>query len=197
MSCEILLYADDTCLFFQHKNVKTIEKQLNEDFSSLCEWFVDNKLSVYFGEHKTKSILFGSKYNVKKAETLNIEYENVKIKQYRKVTYLGCILDDTLSGESMALYVINKINNRLKFLYRQEKFLNKSLRRLLCNAMIQPFFDYACTAWYPSLNQNLKNRLQAIQNKCIKFCLKIGNRTRVEPKDFEEINWLNTNDRFN
>ena len=197
VSCEILLYADDTCLFFQHKNVKTIEKQLNEDFSSLCEWFVDNKLSVHFGEDKTKSILFGSKYNVKKAETLNIEYKNVKIKQYRKVTYLGCILDDTLSGESMALYAINKINNRLKFLYRQEKFLNKSLRRLLCNAMIQPFFDYACTAWYPSLNQNLKNRLQAIQNKCIKFCLKIGNRTRVEPKDFEEINWLNTNDRFN
>ena len=43
VSCEILLYADDTCLFFQHKNVKTIEKQLNEDFSSLCVWFVDNK----------------------------------------------------------------------------------------------------------------------------------------------------------
>ena len=33
------------------------------------------------------------------------------------VTYLGCLLDETYSGESMALKVINKINSRLRFLY--------------------------------------------------------------------------------
>ena len=196
VECEILLYADDTCLLFQHKNVKDIEKQLNKDFSNLCEWFVDNKLSVHFGEDKTKCILFGSKYKIKKADTLDIEYNNIKIKQYRKVTYLGCILDSTLSGESMALNVLNKINGRLKFLYRQENVLDKSLRRLLCNAMIQPFFDYACSAWYPHLNKSMQDRLQSAQNKCIKFCLKIGCRTSVKTKDFEAINWLNVHDRF-
>ena len=35
-----------------------IEKQLLRDFSSLCDWFVDNKLSVHFGQDKTKSIFF-------------------------------------------------------------------------------------------------------------------------------------------
>ena len=197
VNCEILLYADDTCLFFQHKDTEEIKNQLNRDFSSLCEWFIDNKLSVHFGEDKTKSILFGSKSKIKKAEPFDIEYKNIKIKQYKKVTYLGCILDDTLSGESMALNAINKINNRLRFLYRQDKFLNKSLRRLLCNAIIQPFFDYACSTWYPNLTQNLKNRLQATQNKCIKYCLKIENRTSVKAKDFEDINWLNVEYRFN
>ena len=39
-----LLYADDTCIVFQHKNVTEIEKQLLRDFLSLCDWFVDNKL---------------------------------------------------------------------------------------------------------------------------------------------------------
>ena len=77
---------------------------------------------------------------------MNIEYNNIKIKQYKKVTYLGCILDATLSGESMALNVLNKINSRLKFLKREENSLDITLRRLLCNAMIQPFFDYACSA---------------------------------------------------
>ena len=38
---------------------KTTEDQLNEDFNSLYEWFIDNKLSIHFGEEKTKSILFG------------------------------------------------------------------------------------------------------------------------------------------
>ena len=82
----------------------------------------------------------------------------------------------------MALNAINKINNRLRFLYRQDKFLNKSLRRLLCNAIIQPFFDYACSTWYPNLTQNLKNELKATQNKCIKYCLKIENRTSVKAR---------------
>ena len=125
----------------------------------LCDWFVDNKLSIQCGEDKTKSILFGSKHQIKKSKPLIIQYNDIKIKQYSKVTYLGCIFDKTLSGESMAIHVINKINSTLRFLYRQNKFLNFPLHRLLCNAMIQPFFDYACNAWYPNINKRLKMRL--------------------------------------
>ena len=47
--------------WYLHKNVTEIEKQLLKDFSSLCDGFVDNKLSVHFGHDKTKSILFGTK----------------------------------------------------------------------------------------------------------------------------------------
>ena len=59
VDCDLLLYADDSCLVFGDTNVNEIEKQLNKDFNSLCDWFVDNKLSIHFGEDKTKSILFG------------------------------------------------------------------------------------------------------------------------------------------
>ena len=169
VDCELLLYADDTCLIFQHKDITEIESALNKNFSMLCDWFVDNKLSIHFGEDKTKSILFGSKHKIKKSKPLNIQYNDIKIKQYSKVTYLGCIFDETLSGESMAIHVINKINSRLRFLYRQNRF-NFSLQRLLCNAMIQPSFDYACNAWYPNINKKSKMRLQAAQNKCTRFC---------------------------
>ena len=103
VTCDLLLYADDTCLVFQHKDVTEIETVLNKNFSSLCDWFIDNKLSIHFGEEKTKSILFSTKHKVKKCKPLNIHYKNIKIKQYSKVTYLGCILDETLSGESMPI----------------------------------------------------------------------------------------------
>ena len=52
------LYGDDTCIFYQHEDVKKIENVLNKEFSSLCQWFIDNKLSIHFEEDKTKSILF-------------------------------------------------------------------------------------------------------------------------------------------
>ena len=53
------------------------------------------------------------------------------------------MLHETMSGETMALSVVNKINNKLKFLDPKSKFLTATLRRLLCNALIQPHFDYA------------------------------------------------------
>ena len=65
VKCDLFLYADDTCLVCQHKDINKIENQLNEDFSNICDWFVDNKLSIHFGEDKTKSILFASKFKRK------------------------------------------------------------------------------------------------------------------------------------
>ena len=139
----------DSCLIYQHRDVNEIEKQLNKDFENVCDWFVDNKLSIHFGEDKTESILFASKRKIKSARKLNVKYKNIKIKQHLQVTYLGCVLDETLCGEPMALKALNKINGKLKFLYRKNKFLTPTLRRMLCNVIIQSHFGYACSACYP------------------------------------------------
>ena len=64
----------------------------------------------HFGEDKTKSILFAPLNKYKKLCKINISYGSLKIKQYSEVTYLGCILDESLSGESMALNVVSKIS---------------------------------------------------------------------------------------
>ena len=54
---DLFLYADDSGLIFQHKDVHKIEHQLNNDSTNLCEWFVDNKLNIYLGKDKPKCIL--------------------------------------------------------------------------------------------------------------------------------------------
>ena len=41
----------------------------------------------------------------------------MQIKQHSKVKHLGSMLDETMFGETMAFSVINKINNKLKYLY--------------------------------------------------------------------------------
>ena len=61
-----------------------------------------------------------------------------------------------MSGETMALKVVNKINAKLKFLYKKNKFLTPELRRMPCNVLIQPQIDYAYTTWYPDLTEETK-----------------------------------------
>ena len=113
--CHFFLHANDLCLVYQYKDINEIEKQLNINFSNICDLFVDNKLSIHFGENKTKLIPFAFKFKKKNIKKLNIKYGDIQIKQHSKVKYLGCLMDEIVSGEAMTLNVIHKINNKLHF----------------------------------------------------------------------------------
>ena len=42
VDCELMLYADDSCLILQHNDITKIETSLNKNFSMLCDLFADN-----------------------------------------------------------------------------------------------------------------------------------------------------------
>ena len=100
-------------------------------------------LSIYFREDQAKLIVFASKFKRKNIQKLNIKYVDIQIKQHSKVKYLGCLLDETMSGEAVALNIIIKLNNKLKVLHHKNSFLTLALRPLLSNALIQLHFNYA------------------------------------------------------
>ena len=158
----------------------------------MVDWFVDNRLREHFGEDKIKSILFSPKHRSKSIERIDISYKDIKIRKYSKVTYLGCVLGERLTGESMAMQDCTKVTSKLKFLYRKNRFLSKDLRRFLCNALIQSHFDYACAPWYPNSNKIYK-KMQVLQNKCIRFCLQL---TNIEHIGIDKISWLPIDQRF-
>ena len=95
----------------------------------------------------------------------------------------------------MASKVLKKLNAKLKFLYRQSRYLNPAYWRLLCSALIQPHFDYGCSSWFPLLKKKLKLKLQKAQNKRIRFCLNLPPRSHIGPSHFRKISWLPVSDR--
>ena len=100
------------------------------------------KLTIHFGEDKTKSILFkrGNKSNL----SLNITQNEKVIKQHSVVEYLGCLLAENMSRELVARMVLKKVNGKKKLLYRQSRYLSYPLKRMLCDTLIQPHYDFAC-----------------------------------------------------
>ena len=96
-----------------------------------------------------------------------------------------------MPDEPMTLKVVSKINGKLKFHYRINKFLKRELRRMLCNALIQPHFDYAYATWYPNLDKKkTKKKIQIMQNRCIRFCLKLDKIQHISLAVFRSINWF-------
>ena len=68
LSSHTYLYAEDVCIFDQHKDVKEVKNVLNKKTGSECEWFVDKNVSR-FGEDKTKCFLYSREetyWNIKK-----------------------------------------------------------------------------------------------------------------------------------
>ena len=90
----------------------------------------------------------------------------------------------------MARKALKMINGKLKFLYEQAIFLNFPCKRLLCNALIQPHFDYGCTSWDALLSKAFKGRFQIGQNKCIRYSLDLAPYTDISAIHFRKINWL-------
>ena len=194
VDCSLFLYADDSALVVAGKSVDDIIFHLSKNLNSLSDWLIENKLSLHLG--KTESILFALKRKLKKCKSsFDIVCKDNKIVNKSEVKYLGSILSNDLNGSKMAESNVKKINNVVKFLYRKANFLPKNNRKLLCNSLAQPHFDYACLSWYRSSSVKLQVKLQCAQNKLIRFINSYNSRKHLSFDDFKNLKWLNVSFR--
>ena len=193
VKCLLLLYADDSALMISDKDPRRYADRLGKELDSCRNWLIDNKLSVHLG--KTESIIFGTKHKLKRVTSFSVKCAGTTIKPAKTVKYLGVTFDDSLTGQSIAQNILNKAGARLKFLFRHAGCLNQKTRKILCNALILCYFDYACSSWYTSLSQHFKNRLQTMQNKVVRFILNLGPRDHIGQEQRDKLGMLSVKDR--
>ena len=167
VKCKLLLYADDSALLVSGKDILEIERIPSVELGAVNEWLCENRLSLHLG--KTQSILFGSKKPISKCSELHVTCNGSVIGSESEVTYLGAILDQTLSCASTARSIITKSTNKLQFLYRNARSLDSKSKAVLTSDLIQCHFDYASAIWYSGLTQTFMTKLQIVQNKIIKI----------------------------
>jgi hypothetical protein len=200
---KLLLYADDSGILVSGKILSVVEKALTDDMELVSQWLVDNKLSLHLG--KTESILFRSRQKLRSQSNLHITCSGTPIESTSSIKYLGITIDQNLSFCSMTESVLKKANSRLKFLYRKKEFhtqhtkkflyrkkefVTQHTKKFLVMSLIQCHYDYACSVWYSSLTQSLKNKLQTCQNKIMRFVLNLDSRAHIDPSLFKSLNWL-------
>ena len=191
--CRLSLYADDSALLFSHRSAEVIGKSLSDALSNCKRWLVDNKLSLHLG--KTECILFGSKRRLKGQDGFTVTCDGSAVCRVFDVRYLGVQLDANINGCRHAENLLKTCSQRLAFLYRNSLFLDQYCRRILCSALIQPYLDYCCSSWYSGLSVALKNRLDVIQRKMVRFLNNMDFREHVDHKDLHKLSWLSVPDR--
>ena len=68
-------------------------------------------------------------------------------------------------------------------------------RKTLCTALIQGHFDYSCSSWFPGFNKGHSDKLQVLQNRMIRFILKLNSRDHIGYKELNEAGFLKVSER--
>lgn len=91
--------------------------------------------------------------------------------------------------------IVKKASSRIKFLYRHQNCLNRNVRKMLGNALVQCHFDYCLSSWYNGINKNLKHKLQVTQNRLVRFILNQHPRQHLDQSMLDSIGFLKMDNR--
>ena len=139
--------------------------------------------------------MFGSSRRLAKVQTFQISCAGTVVSRVTLVKYLGVKLDKHLRFTEHVRDMIRKCAGRIGFLYRHSAYLDSRCRKILCNSLLQPYLDYCCMTWYSSLTKDLRNRLDVIQRRMVRFVLDMDCMGHVDSKDLGRLSWLSVPDR--
>ena len=140
----MILFADDTNLFFSHKNMDTLQETMNNELEKITTWLCTNKLSLNI--KKTHFIIFKSKRK-KLKKKVSIKRNAQPIEQLKYTKFLGLLFDEELSWKYHIDEVTNKISKMSGVLAKARHYLSLKTLQTLYNTMVYPYLSYCNIIW--------------------------------------------------
>ena len=113
-SLDLHLFADDSNLYFCHKNLVCLEKIINTELAHVETWLNTNKLSLNIS--KSNFVLIHPPQE-KVNDPIKLYVNNTLLEEKNHVKYLDIIMDNNLYWTSHATYIAKKIKRSIGILY--------------------------------------------------------------------------------
>ena len=184
---KFLLFADDTVVIFENKNINRLQIDLDTELPDICEWLKANKLSL-----NTKKTVCQIYSNSRTEIQLNVLLNNETIPAVEKVKYLGIIIDRNLNWGLHIHQLSSMISRNIGIMNRSKFYLDKSSLKLLYNALVLPYINYCCLVWgftFPSYI----HKLILLQKRAVRIIAHEHRLANTEPI-FKDLKLLKVND---
>lgn len=149
---ETILFADDTNFISINMDNETI----NAEMKKAEKWFSTNGLTI----HPEKTALLNMK-----VENLKLFVSGIEIKEVQSAKYVGITIDNKLDFKKHALEAIAKVKQNMFLLNSNKNYLPFSIRKLIYNSLIKPYFEYGVENW----GHAGKKHINILQKKCIRM----------------------------
>lgn len=183
-SCRIHLYADDTQIYISCDPSYSTEtvSELNVALTSIAVWSSDNGLIINPLKSTAMCVGTSAKCNIA-LHTLNsdivLNQNVIDIKHSAK--NLGVIFDDRLCFEEHVIAKCQQSYAKFRTLYKFKYVLPSEVKWKLLNSVILSNFDYCSGVYYWHLTKSFQNKIQVLQNSCLRYSYNIDKRHHITP----------------
>ena len=170
------MFADDTSIFLQDKDIKELFDAGNKELQLVDQWLIANRLSVNVS--KTKYILFSTAQSKLKTKKQTLTLRQNKIEQIECIKFLGVYIQEHLSWSRHINQLISKLGSVLGTVIKVKSLLNKRSLLLLYHSLINSQLFYCILNWCFG-NKTLVKRLQGLCYKFVKLVFSFNSSSTV------------------
>lgn len=179
--CSLHLYADDIQLYlsFNPGDADDAAQKINSDLAHIYHWTSLNCLTI--NPNKCHNIMLGSKHSLSILSSLKIFIDQNEIPYTNSVVNLGVTFDGELSFSNHVSQLCRKAFFSLRQLMPFKYLLSSQIKLLITESLVLSLLNYCDCVYGPCISCMDAQRLQKIQNSCIRFVTYVPPFTHVTP----------------
>ena len=159
----VRLFADDTFLCAQNKDLVALESQVNFELQKVYNWLASNRLSLNMD--KSKFMLISNK---KRIIPLSINIHELQLKECNSYKYLGIFIDKNLTWQAHIQHICKKISKASGALSKLRHCVSIDTLINVYYALVHSYLRYGILAWGTSSSTVLKP-LKVLSNRVVKI----------------------------
>ena len=181
-------FADDTSIFFTHKDIPLINTTFNKELQNVYQWLKCNKLIINMS--KTNYMVFSNmNYNI---DDIRIHMDKSQLLHTNHTKFLGVHIDESMSWKYHLGDVCSKISQVVGILYRLRNLLPEKILLTIYNTLFLPHISY-CNINWGGCPKSYSDRVFKLQKKAIRLISKSSYNSHSAPL-FHKLNVLSLSD---
>lgn len=159
------LFADDTNIYYESKDLKELEKTMNKELKHLTLWLNLNRLALNVS--KTNFVIFRSTKRIPNHNVVLIMNRKA-ISQKDHIKYLGVLMDQHLMWKKHISSVAKKVSRGVGILSKLRHFINPYLLKDIYYCLVYSHLSYGVEAW-GSACKTETDELLILQKKAVRI----------------------------
>ena len=187
----IILFADDTCLYLSGYNLNNLIHTINNELKVVNNWLYSSKLTLNL--QKSHYIIF-HRHKLTRNNLIEtpLIINNYDLQKLQHTKFLGVTIQDNLKWNLHIKNITSKVNKLSGILYRVRDNLDRKSLKLFYNGLIYPQLTYANIIWGNTYSTHLKPLVVA-QKRVIRTIM-YRHRIHHTNADFIELSFLKLSD---
>lgn len=162
---DIILYADDTNIFFSHHSLSHLSTLINSYLEHLSGWLASNQLKVNVS--KTKFIIFRP-INKASDPMFSLCINGMPLEQVYEIKFLGVWFHENLSWNTHVCNLTKQLSKVIGAISRIRRVLPRWLMRNIYYGLVHSKLYYCLLVWGNTSANNL-GRLHVLQRRAVRL----------------------------